>query len=103
MLLKPGRGRAVVIQHLSELRVDRRFFDPSNEAVRLYVKASEDGFVTLAVFSEREGWTWSTGEYRVRAGANMIIWYGRDSCGWKLQEGEYTLALYGFNAHHGAS
>ena len=92
-----------MIQRLSDLRADRRYFDPTKESVRLHFKAAEDGFVSLAVFSDQDGWAWSTGEHRVRAGANLLIWHGRDSCEWPLPAGEYTLALFGFNNQHGAS
>jgi hypothetical protein len=90
-------------QHLSDLRVDRRQFDPAHEAVRLHFRSAEDGFASLAVFSTQEGWAWNTGEYRVRVGANMVIWYGRDSCGGRLPPGEYTLAVFGFNVQHAPS
>ena len=72
-------------------------FDPQKEPVQVRFDAAEDGFATLVVFGPDGAWLLSLGETRIQAGANTVVWQGRDSDGDLVPDGLYTLELFGFD------
>lgn len=84
-------------QELKAMQISIPQFDPYSEQVRIHFTAAEDGFATLVVFGPDGGWLLSLGEVRIRAGANALGWQGRDSEGWPVPDGVYTLELFGFD------
>ncbi len=84
-------------QQLSAMQISTPQFDPYTDQVRIQFTAAEDGFATLVVFGPDGGWLLSLGEVRIRAGANTLEWQGRDSEGWPVPDGGYTLELFGFD------
>jgi hypothetical protein len=84
-------------QQLSAMQISSPQFDPYTDQVRIHFTAAEEGFATLVVFGPDGGWLLSLGEVRVRPGANSLLWEGRDSEGWPVADGVYTLELFGFD------
>ena len=87
-------------QQLSAMQISTPQFEPYTDQVRIHFTAAEEGFATLVVFAPDGGWLLSLGEVRIRAGANSLLWQGRDSEGWPVADGVYTLELFGFNLAH---
>ena len=84
-------------QQLKTMQISTPQFDPDTDQIRIHFTAAEEGFATLVVFGPDGGWLLSLGEVRIRIGANTLLWQGRDSEGWPVADGVYTLELFGFD------
>jgi hypothetical protein len=84
-------------QQLTEMTTSKLRFDPQKEQVQIRFDAAEDGFATLVVFGPDGAWLFSLSESRIQAGANTVVWQGRDNTGALVPDGLYTLELFGFD------